>query len=224
MSDVTFDLRNNRMQVHQQQAEPWTRDAGGHRRGRRMTGGRLKRVRQYVDERPSASPTATASATSTSRELDRVPPRARRAGHGHRRAAPGPLRRRSTSMKTQVTAFQEKPPGDGGWINGGFFVLEPAVLDSSRATTTVWEREPLEQLARDGAADGLQARRLLAADGHAARQDALEELWAVGRRALEDVVTDRPRLLARPARVRHRPHRLQGRLAGALAAPTRAPR
>ena len=68
-----------------------------------------------------------------------------------------------------VLGFQEKPEGDGGWINGGFFVLEPAVIDLIEGDATIWEQEPLKSLASDGPAHGLPPPRLLAADGHPAR-------------------------------------------------------
>ena len=83
-------------------------------------------------------------------------------------AAARPLRR-ARDRGTAVTGFAEKPHGDGGWINGGFFVLSPEVGRYLDGDATIWEREPLEALARDGAAGGLRARRVLAADGHAAR-------------------------------------------------------
>ena len=79
---------------------------------------------------------------------------------------------RSTIEDGQVTSFQEKPQGDGGMINGGFFVLDPAVLDYIEGDDTLWEQEPLRELAARRRADGLRAPRLLAADGHAARQAA----------------------------------------------------
>ena len=80
-----------------------------------------------------------------------------------------------------VTGFIEKPRGDGGLINGGFFVLSPRCLDLIEGDDSSWESEPIVRLAADGRADGLRASRLLAADGHAARQDDLEELWASGK-------------------------------------------
>ena len=70
-----------------------------------------------------------------------------------------------------VEGFQEKPVGDGAWINGGFFVLSPDVLDLIDGDSTVWEREPMERLAAIGATGGVQASGVLAADGHAAREE-----------------------------------------------------
>ena len=69
-----------------------------------------------------------------------------------------------------MTSFDEKPDGDGGWINGGFFVLSPAVGDLIEGDETIWEREPMEALAREGPTARLRAPRVLAADGHPARQ------------------------------------------------------
>ena len=79
-----------------------------------------------------------------------------------------------------VTEFTEKPQIGEGWINGGFFVLEPGVLDYIDADETIWEREPLERLAQRRPARRVPARWVLAAHGHAARLRLLESLWQSG--------------------------------------------
>ena len=82
------------------------------------------------------------------------------------------------SLKPQC-GFQEKPHGDGGWINGGFFVLEPEVIDRIEGDATLWEQEPLKGLVQDGELTAYH-HTAFAADGHAARWQLLELLWAKG--------------------------------------------
>ena len=197
--DVTFDLARNAVEVHQSKAEPWRVtlvDTGE----ATMTGGRLQRVLDYVGDEDVLL--HLRRRRGRRRHRARWSPSTARAGRW-RRSRPcsrpaASARWRSTGER--VTGFAEKPHGDGGWINGGFFVLSPAVARLPRPTTTlVWEHEPLEGLARDGELSRLSPRRLLAADGHAARAAAAGGAVGLGRRAVEDVDVDR-RLLARPAR------------------------
>ena len=174
------------MEVHQRHAEPWRVtlvDTGENT----QTGGRLKRVARLPRRRrPSASPTATACRTSTSRASIALPPRARqRLATVTAVQPPGRFGALDIDGK-RITRFEEKPQGDGGWINGGFFVLDArGASTTSRATPPIWEREPLERLAARRPALGLHPPRLLAADGHAARQDAARGAVAVGRGAVE---------------------------------------
>jgi glucose-1-phosphate cytidylyltransferase len=148
MSDVTFDMEHNRMEVHQRNAEPWRVtlvDTGE----KTMTGGRLRRIADYLDDEDfcctygdgvgdidigklvefhkSQNTLATITATQPPGRFGAINL------HGSR-----------------VLSFQEKPDGDGAWINGGFFVLSPKVLDYIEGDHTAWEREPMERLAREG--------------------------------------------------------------------------
>ncbi|MDQ4082169.1 MAG: glucose-1-phosphate cytidylyltransferase [Actinomycetota bacterium] len=150
MSDVTIDLAANSITTHSTEAEPWKVtivDTGADT----MTGGRLKRVARYVggdtfcmtygdcvsdvdvEDLVAAHRSSGALATVTA-----IQPPGR---FGVLSLAEG---------DGTVRAFKEKPSGDGGWVNGGFFVLEPAVFDYIDGDATVWEREPLERLAGDG--------------------------------------------------------------------------
>ena len=178
MSDVTFDMRDNSMQVHQKSAEPWkvtlveTGEAT-------QTGGRLKRVAQYLGKEDFCFTYGDGVADVDLKALF--------AFHKAQKvkvtltAVQPPGRFGSLVMEgSHVTRFQEKPKGDGGWINGGFFVCSPAVLDYLQDDATVWEREPLERLARE---------RQLAAHFHRGfwqpmdtlrDKNHLEELWASG--------------------------------------------
>jgi glucose-1-phosphate cytidylyltransferase len=148
MSDVTFDMKNNQVQVHQNSAEPWhvtLVDTGE----ATQTGGRLKRVRNYLTEGDFC---LTYGDGVGDIDITRL-----LAFHREQRtlatltATQPPGRFGSVAIdRHRVTSFQEKPAGDGGWINGGFFVLSPQVIDYIGGDDTLWEREPMESLAREG--------------------------------------------------------------------------
>ena len=148
MSDVTIDMQNNSMQVHQGYAEPWKVtlvDTGENT----MTGGRLKRVGQYVKDEEvfcftygdGVSNVNIGSLLSFHRE-EKV--------QATLTAVYPPGRFGALDIQgNKVTAFKEKPKGDGGMINGGFFVLSPSVLSLIKDDATLWEKEPLEALASE---------------------------------------------------------------------------
>jgi glucose-1-phosphate cytidylyltransferase len=147
MSNVTFDMKNNRMEVHQNLAEPWKItlvDTGEDS----MTGGRLKRIREYLDGEDfcftygdGVSNVNVAATIAFHRE------------HGRLATITGvqpPGRFGALELDgDRVTSFEEKPNGDGAWINGGFFVLSPGAVDYVDGDATVWERGPLDRLSRD---------------------------------------------------------------------------
>jgi len=148
MSDVTFDMAENRMQIHDQHAEPWRVtlvDTGEHT----MTGGRLKRVRKYL-----GSETFCMTYGDGVADIDIAALLAFHRRHGRPAtvtAVQPPGRYGALEIQgDQVRGFQEKPQGDGGWINGGFFVLEPQALDHIAGDTTIWEQEPMRRLAERG--------------------------------------------------------------------------
>jgi glucose-1-phosphate cytidylyltransferase len=149
MSDVTFHMRTNSMEVHRKKAEPWeitlvdTGDAT-------MTGGRLKRVRNYVANKPFCFTYGDGVA-----DVDITALVAHHQKHGRLATVtavqpPGRYGALQFGEDSAVCGFQEKPQGDGGWINGGFFVLDPAVIDFIEGDATIWEQDPLKQLASDG--------------------------------------------------------------------------
>jgi glucose-1-phosphate cytidylyltransferase len=147
MSDVTFDMENNQMKVHQRNAEPWRVtlvDTGDNT----MTGGRLKRVRDYLDDEDFCF---TYGDGVGDVDIGRTIEFHRRHGKlATVTAVQPPGRFGSLDMEgDDVLSFQEKPQGDGSWINGGFFVLSPKVVDLIDGDQTSWEREPCERLARD---------------------------------------------------------------------------
>jgi glucose-1-phosphate cytidylyltransferase len=148
MSDVTFDMENNRMEVHQASAEPWRVtliDTGDNT----MTGGRLTRVAAYVGQGDFCFTYGDGVADVDIGKLIEF----------HRSqgtlatvtSVQPPGRFGSLNIKDgKITTFKEKPEGDGGWVNGGFFVLSPRVIDYIDDDSTTWERWPLEKLASEG--------------------------------------------------------------------------
>jgi glucose-1-phosphate cytidylyltransferase len=180
MSDVTFDMAANRMDVHNNAAEPWrvtlvdTGDAT-------MTGGRLKRIREYVKDEAAFCLTYGDGVG----DVDISATLAFHQRHGKlatMTATQPPGRFGALGMDgDEIHSFQEKPEGDGGWINGGFFVLSPKVIDYVTEDSTIWERKPLETLA---------AERQLMAFKHPGfwqpmdtlrDKQHLEELWQSGK-------------------------------------------
>jgi glucose-1-phosphate cytidylyltransferase len=148
MSNVTFDMASNQMEVHQRYAEPWRItlvDTGIET----MTGGRLARVREYVE-----NDTFCFTYGDGVTDLDINVLLSYHRAHGKMAtvtAVQPPGRYGSLHIENgAVLNFEEKPAGDGAWINGGFFVLEPAVLEYVNGDDVVWEQEPLRRLAREG--------------------------------------------------------------------------
>lgn len=148
MCDVTFNMVNNSMEVHQNNAEPWRVtlvDTGE----RTMTGGRLKRVQRYLPDQEFCFTYGDG--------LGNIDVNAALAFHRSQgtlatvATVQPPGRFGSVNLKdSRITSFEEKPQGDGGWINGGFFVLSPKVFDYIQDDNTVWERGPMERLAAEG--------------------------------------------------------------------------
>ena len=150
MSDVTFDLRNRTMKVHQNTSEPWKVtlvDTGL----QTMTGGRLRRVKDYLDGETFCMTYGDGVSNIDITESVRFHKQEKRLAT---LTAVQPVGRFGAftlgSDSTSISTFHEKPKGDGAWINGGYFVLEPGVIDYIAEDSTVWERDPLEKLAKEG--------------------------------------------------------------------------
>ena len=179
-SDVTFDMRSNRMEVHHKRAEPWNVtlvDTGDDS----MTGGRLRRVAPYVADEESFCFTYGdgVSDVDIGATLDF------HRAHGKLATLTAtfpPGRFGALAIQDrQVRSFKEKPQGDGAMINGGFFVLRPAVIDLIAGDDILWEQEPLNRLATAGELmayehDGFWQPMDTLRDKH-----LLEELWASGK-------------------------------------------
>lgn len=181
MSDVTFDMAKNSMEVHQRNAEPWRVtlvDTGEET----MTGGRLKRVAPYIQNEESFCFTygdgvsdvdigallAFHRNNKVKATLTAVPP-------------PGRFGALGIEDNHRVTSFKEKPKGDGGLINGGFFVLSPEVLPLLKDDQTVWEREPLETLAAQGQLAAYEHDGFWQPMDTLRDRTLLEDLWKSGK-------------------------------------------
>lgn len=178
-SDVTFDLKNNKMEVHHQNAESWRVtliDTGE----ATQTGGRLKRVKDYL--RPDEPFCFTYGDGVSDVDLAALVDFHKKHGKLATLTAvqpPGRFGALELAGET-IRKFKEKPQGDGNWINGGFFVLSPKVLDLIEGDETIWEREPMETIAR------MDEFRAYKHNGYWQSMDTLrdrnvlESLWASG--------------------------------------------
>jgi glucose-1-phosphate cytidylyltransferase len=180
MSDVTIDIAHNKLEVHQNSAEPWRVtlvDTGADT----MTGGRLKAVSAHLSrDEPFCFTYGDGVANIDVAALIAFHRRCGRKATITTVAPPG----RFGALEFDgdvVTRFREKPLGDGGRINGGFFVAEPSVLDLIVGPESVWEREPLEQLAAEGELAAYHHNGFWYAMDTLRDKLALEELWSAGR-------------------------------------------
>lgn len=176
MSNVTFDMTQNSMEVHQRYAEPWRVtliDTGQET----LTGGRLKRVQKYVGNETFCFTYGDGVA-----DIDIGALVAFHRNHGKRATVtaiqpPGRYGALNISVDDEVQNFQEKPVGDGAWINGGFFVLEPAVFDIIEGDQTSWESTPLVRLANEGQLMAYRHSGFWQAMDTLRDKNQLEELW-----------------------------------------------
>jgi len=180
MSDVTFDMATNQMEVHQHKAEPWKVtliDTGEDT----LTGGRLKRVADYVKSEDAFCFTYGDGVS----DVDIRASIAFHQGHGKLATVTavlppgryGALERAGD----QVTGFVEKPRGDGGVINGGFFVLSPKVIDFIDGDQSSWEGAPLACLAQQGEMMAFEHQGFWQPMDTLREKNLLEELWATGK-------------------------------------------
>lgn len=180
MSDVTFDMLQNKMEVQQQNVEPWRVTLVDTGEGT-MTGGRLKRVVQYLEHEENFCFTYGDGVGDI--DISALINFHRNSGKLATLTATQPPGRFGalTLKQENILSFKEKPQGDGNWINGGFFVLSPKVIDRITGDSTYWEREPMESLAQEGQFSAFFH------DGFWQPMDTLrdklllEELWANGK-------------------------------------------
>jgi glucose-1-phosphate cytidylyltransferase len=179
-SDVTFDMRHNRMEVHSKRAEPWTVtlvDTGDES----MTGGRLRRVADYVKDEESFCFTYGDGVS----DIDIAASVAFHKAHGKAATVtatfpPGRFGALEIHQR-QVLSFQEKPRGDGAMINGGFFVLSPSVLRHVHGDDSIWEQEPLMKLAAEGQLMAFEHSGFWQPMDTLRDKHLLEELWVAGK-------------------------------------------
>jgi glucose-1-phosphate cytidylyltransferase len=178
VSDVTFDIAKNQMQIHQNGAEPWKVtlvDTGTET----MTGGRLKRVRQFLGDEEFFLTYGDGLADIDVRSLLEFHRRQKVLATVTSVRPPGRFGALVT-QESRVLSFQEKPEGNG-WINGGFFVLSPSVIDYIDGDQTVWEGEPLERLAREGQLAAYPHEGFWHPMDTLRDKNQLEELWRTGK-------------------------------------------
>jgi len=179
-SDVTFNMQTNEMTVHDSKTEPWKVtlvDTGENS----MTGGRLKRVKEYIkDDEAFCFTYGDGVGDINIREVI--------AFHQHQKvlatltATQPPGRFGALAMNGhKVTGFQEKPQGDGGWINGGFFVLSPKVIDTIDNDSTIWEQQPMKNLAETGELAAYQHTGFWQPMDTLRDKQNLEALWQSGK-------------------------------------------
>jgi glucose-1-phosphate cytidylyltransferase len=178
ISDVTFDMGNNTMKVHASKGEPWKItlvDTGE----KTLTGGRLRRVRSYLDDQPFCFTYGDGVADVNISEL---------VAHHHAEgrkatltAVQPPGRVGSLAFERErVMRFEEKPQGDGTWINGGFFVLDPSVIDLVDGDACAWEEAPLQRLAETHELSAYRHTGFWQPMDTLRDKNQLEELWQTG--------------------------------------------
>ena len=179
-AEVTFDLKNNEMEVHSSCAEPW-RVTLVETGDKTMTGGRLKRVRDHVcDETFCMTYGDGVSNVNISQLIEFHKTQGTLATLT---AAQPPGRYgafKLGSTENKITAFQEKPNGDGAWVNSGFFVLEPGVMDYIDGDAITWEKEPMEKLATNGELAAYKHSGFWQPMDSLRDKHVLEDLWQSG--------------------------------------------
>ena len=181
MSDVTFDMQNNKMEVHKRHAEPWRVtlvDTGADT----MTGGRLKRVASYLQGEDAFCFTYGDGVS----DIDITNLIEFHYSHGLHATLtatylPGRFGALDICADQRITAFEEKPKGDGGMINGGFFVLSPKVIDIIANDQTTWEQEPLETLAKSNQLKAFPHEGFWQPMDTLRDKNHLEEMWKSGK-------------------------------------------
>ena len=180
MSDVTFDMKNNKMEVHQGNAEAWKVtlvDTGEET----LTGGRLKRVKDYIkDEDAFCFTYGDGLADVNVSELVKFHKEKNRLATVTAVQPPG--RYGALDIQDhQVSHFIEKPKGDGGWINGGFFVLSPKCIDYIDCDQSAWEGQSLIAIAKQGELTAYKHSGFWQPMDTLREKNLLEELWASGK-------------------------------------------
>jgi glucose-1-phosphate cytidylyltransferase len=180
MSDITFDLRSNEMQVHHNATEPWRItlvDTGE----KTMTGGRIRRIKDHVGDGTFC---LTYGDGLTDLDIQKL-----LSFHRDQKtlatltAVQPPGRFGAFSLvkdQNLILSFKEKPVGDGAWINGGFFVVEPEAINYIKEDSTVWENEPMETLAREGKLAAYRHHGFWQNMDTLRDKNVLEELWQSG--------------------------------------------
>jgi glucose-1-phosphate cytidylyltransferase len=180
MSNVTFDMAQNKMEVHHNNAEPWKVtlvDTGDST----MTGGRIKRVKAYLGDEDFCCTYGDGVGDVNIGKLVAFHKEQGRLATLTATQPPGRFGALALNNNEQVTGFQEKPQGDGAWINGGYFVLSPKVLDYIAGDETSWEKEPMERLAKEGQLSAFLHHGFWQPMDTLRDKNHLEDLWSSNR-------------------------------------------
>lgn len=175
-SDVTLDMQNDEIKVHSKNTEPWKVtlvDTGEDT----MTGGRLKRIRSHLGNEKFCFTYGDGLANININELIKSHELAGKSATLTAVQPPGRFGSLTFFDNNTISDFREKPQGDGGWISGGFFVLEPEVLDRIEGDRTVWEQEPLKSLAYDKQLNAYKHEGFWRPMDTLRDKNSLEELW-----------------------------------------------
>jgi len=178
-SDVTFDMKSNKMETHQSSSEPWKVtlvDTGENT----MTGGRIKRIKDYLGDEDFCLTYGDGVADINIKDLISFHKKHGRLATLTATQPPGRFGALNLDGE-KVKSFQEKPEGDGSWINGGFFVLNKKVLDLIPDDQTVWEKNPMEQLATKGDLHAYFHKGFWQPMDSLRDKNHLEELWQKGK-------------------------------------------
>ncbi|XOV91174.1 MAG: glucose-1-phosphate cytidylyltransferase [Bacteroidota bacterium] len=175
-SDVTFDLSANSMEVHNNTAEPWKVtlvDTGSHT----MTGGRLLRVKPYIGSETFMMTYGDGVSNIDINELVKFHRRNNKVATLTAVRPAGRFGALQIREDFSIGSFQEKPEGDGAWVNGGFFVLEPSVFNYLEGDKTIFERQPLERLAQDNQLNAYQHYHFWMPMDKLSDKQTLEKMW-----------------------------------------------
>jgi glucose-1-phosphate cytidylyltransferase len=179
MSDVTIDIQKNKTEIHQNYSEPWKIsliDTGDST----MTGGRVKRIRKYVGDETFMLTYGDGVSDVNIRDLLAFHKKEGKMATLTAIRPPARFGSLQINKDNTVASFFEKPKGDGGHVNGGFFIFEPAIFDFIKDDTTILEREPLELLAKRGQMNAFKHEGFWYAMDTLRDKNYLEEEWATG--------------------------------------------
>jgi glucose-1-phosphate cytidylyltransferase len=181
MSDVTFDMIKNKTEIHQNGAEPWRITLVNTGKDT-MTGGRIKRIKEYIGDETFCLTYGDGVTDLDIRKLITFHKDQKTLATLTAVQPPGRFGAFSLERsQNKISTFKEKPQGDGAWINGGFFVLEPEVMDYIDGDTAVWEREPMEKLAQDGMLSAYKHSGYWQNMDTLRDKNVLEDLWESGK-------------------------------------------
>lgn len=174
--DLTIDLKENKATVHSSKSEPWTItliDTGLET----LTGGRIKRIEPYINNETFMLTYGDGVSDVNVKELYEFHKKNNKYATLTSVQPSGRFGALALNKKSNVTAFQEKPKGDGAWINGGFFVLEPQIFKYLKDDLTIWEREPLENIAKEGQLSAYKHKGFWKPMDTLRDKIELEEMW-----------------------------------------------